>query len=1117
MGLTFIYGKAGRGKSTYCIDEMNKLIEKGEERKIIYLVPEQYSFMAQKNIIKKILDEKSNRVLIWDFKKMSRDILKSIGKLNRDYIDNVGRNMLIYNILKENKESFKTFSIASSKKGFTSIISSLISEFKRFNVSPENIYEAIEKVDELELKEKLLDIYLIYNKLNLEINEKFIDEEDNLSYIALAEGALSIFKNSIVYIDEFKSFTPSQYSVLERIIKESYKVSVTLNYDSSNKEYIIFDDIKKTEEKIIKILEINNVSLEEPVVLLEEGRFKGNAQLSFLEEEFFSYPNRLYQRDVSNISLFRSLNPYGEISNICDEIIRLVRDEKIRYKDIAVVTRDINLYENTITSIFKEYEIPYFLDSKKEIKGNVIIILLSAIENIWKKNFDYESIFLLLKTGLMDVSYEEIYLIENYILASGIRGSKKWREDFKYKVDTITDKLEEINSIREKVIKPIDNLFNKVKGENTVIDISKYLYSFMEEINLYGKVNDLIEELNKENFISYSLEYKQIYNIVINTLDTLVNVMGNKKITFENYMNILLSSLEEKKIGIIPATIDEVLISSCDRIRSSGIKHLFIVGVNEGVFPMKGNEEGILKDKDREVLKDLSIEIAKLSRDMVYEEQYLIYKTLTIVSQKLYLSYATSDNEGKALRPSFIINRIKKLYPNIKEESDLFKRGDEIIISSKLPTFNRLLLNIRKEENEEIGGILNFFIENEEYRERAKRIISTLNYGVELEHIGEISDKLYGDLTFSASRIETYSKCPFSYFAKYGLKIQERKEYSLSPIDTGSFLHYILENFSKSILDKGISWRDISKEFIKDSVENLVEIYINNLNGNIFSSSNRYIFFKERLIRLSIKTIDMISMGLKESSFTPLYYEKDFNQNSSFPPLTLKLNCGRDVFIIGKIDRVDIYEKEGITYVRIIDYKSGTRDFSLSELYYGSQIQLLLYLHVALKGAGENTCPSGMLYFKLDDPIIKSDSNISDEKIEEEIKMSFRMKGLLLEDIDIIKDMDNNISGNSYTIPAKLNVNGTLANSSSTIKEKDLNELMCYLEKLIKISCDRMLQGDIMANPLNNGTTVACDYCPYSTLCQFDPSVQGCNYRWIKKMSDEEVLLKIKEEGENNG
>lgn len=1113
MSLRFIYGKAGSGKTLYCLNDIKRKITSNDNNKIILLVPEQYSYMAQKNIFSLLNEDKSNEIIIWDFKKMARDILKNLGLINRNYLDSSGRSMLIYEILNRKKSEFKTFSMAAQKKGFTGIISGIISEFKRFNLSAESLKAVIDNMEESELKNKLTDLYLIYNELNIEIRDRYIDIEDNLTYLLKQKDAFDVFKNSILYIDEFKSFTPVQYQILAHIFKLSGQVNITLNYEDKNRNNIIFTDIKDTEDRILRILQENNIPLEKPVYLKGEGRFRESPELSFLEQEFFSYPNRVNDRTVRDIKLFRSINRFSEVIHAADEIIRLTRDEGLRYKDITVAVRDMELYKSMINSVFKEYAIPNFIDDKKEISGNVIILLFNSLLRIYKNNWDYEGIFSFLKTGLTGLSEQDISILENYVIASGIRGRKKWKETFEYKPYGFEENLSEINEIRKNTVNMINKIMDRAKGHHTVKEYAKYLYEFMEDIDLYEKVLKLIEEYNNQGFLSFSLEYKQIYNIVLNTLDQIVDVMGDTILSFEDFMNIFLSGFADKKIGLIPASIDEVLVSSCDRLRSSDIKALFLLGTNDGIFPQGGLDEGILKDMDRDTLEELGIELAKTTKKQVYDEQYLIYKTLTISSKNLYISYAVSDEEGKGLRPSYIINRILRLFPNIKEESNLLNQENEIIISSKLPTFNRLLLNLNKENKNDFSDIISFFLKDDEYGERIKRAALSLDYK-DRETIKDIAPELYGSLNFSASRIETYSKCHFSYYVKYGLNLKERQEFSLSGLDIGSFLHFILENFSKQVYESGEKWGDLARDYIIKTVKNLVDIYINNTKGSVFESSSRYKYFKERLISLSVKTIEIIASGFRNSSFRPEYFEKEFNKHSDFPPLSIKLNSGYIVNITGKIDRIDILEDNGKTYIRIIDYKSGIRDFSLSDLYYGTAIQLLLYLHVAL--CCEQGLPAGMFYFKLDDPIISSKVNMPDQVIEEEINKSFRMKGASTSDINIIRKMDNAISGASFTIPVKLNNDGTVSKASSVLSEADFNDLRKYLEKLIKESCERMLEGDIKAYPAVNGAGCACDFCPYSSICQFEAGTQGSSYNYLKKISDEDVLLKIREEI-NNG
>ncbi|MFA9397149.1 MAG: helicase-exonuclease AddAB subunit AddB, partial [Clostridiaceae bacterium] len=1015
-------------------------------------------------------------------------------------------------VLQENRDNFKTFSMSANKDGFVHKLSSIISEFKRFNIDIEKLDIIINQCTDEELRDKINDIKIVYSKFQEKISENYIDSEDDLYILEKKLDSYKNIKNQYIYIDEFKSFTPIQYKILDKILILNTMVNVTLTLDSMSNESI-FEESKITENKLIKLCSEKNIPLDKAIELNTRPfkRFESNEEFGFLEKEYYAYPYETYKKKTRDIKIFRAKNNYTEIEFVCKEIINLVRDSNYRYKEIALVSRNLEDCKGLIKAILTEYEIPFFIDSKKDLDSNVIIIFINSILEIYKTNWSYESIFKYLKTGLLDIDKEDIDILENYVLAFGIHGKRRWENKFK-------NSDEKVENLRVLITKPLFDFYSKVKKKKDSKELSLYFYELLINLNINQIITKKIDDFEKNKNLAYALEYKQIWNILMKSLDQVVEGFKDELLDFESFINILNCGFKEEKIGLIPLSLDEVMVTSVDRLKSHNTKALFIIGVNDGVFPSSSFEEGILKDNERDIMKNLGIEVAKNTSEKTFEENFLIYKTLTMASSKLYISYATSNLEGKALRPSSIVNRVKRLFPSVEEDSDLIKEYSGIdIISSKTPTFNKVLLNIKNKENAGFNKeILDIFKEDPLWNNKYKEILDKIYYENQVINLTkDAMEVLYkDDLTYSVSRFENYVKCPFSYFVRYGLLAKEREIYKFDSQDVGSFMHYILEQFSNEIKASNISFSDLNNETINPILNSILKEALLKDEKMVLQSSPRYMYLTKRMINVLKKTILMLSYQFQKGDFVPIHYEKEFNIKSKYKPLVIQVEDGRKINIVGKIDRVDCYNGEDKDYIRIVDYKTYTKDFDLNDFYNGFQIQLILYLDVALTNEKKNSKPAGVLYFKIDDPIINVNENISPEEIKVETIKNFKMKGMILKDLEVTSHMDKDMEKSSYIIPGRVNKDGELI-GAFCIEEDKFNLMTKYVRQKIKKSLEDVLSGNIKIKPYNKKGDTPCSYCKYSAICQFDEKIPGNVYNNIYNL-DDDVIWELLDKEVNN-
>ena len=1129
MGIRFVFGRAGAGKSYYCLNQIKKKLNNDKNNKLIMLVPDQYTFQTEKKLLEYVGERSLLRAEVLSFKRMATRVFDKCGGRAINVIEDSGKNMLIYKLLKDKGEELQYFNRISKQQGFVGIVSKSITEFKKYNISEEILKEKELQIEDKDLKEKVSDLASIYETFNESLHKGYIDSEDILSILAEKLKECDLYNDAEIWVDEFTTFTPQQLEVLKVLAKQCKNLNITLCSDGeiqfTEGETDIFDVIKNTENRILKMMQENNISYKEPVNLNKENiyRFKESKELGHIEKYFFNFPFKIYKGNCKDIRLYKANNNYSEIEWVAQDILRLVRDKGYRYKDIAVVCREIDSYDKITSVIFNEYNIPYFLDKKREILSNPLVVLIISALEILVTNWSYESVFKYVKSGLITLETNFIDKLENYILANGIKGYK-WTRDLLISQDEeLTQEEIEIFEYMEEIRRPIINLYNKIKVDVTVRKYCTALYEFLLEINAFETMDKWLDNFNDKGMQDKIKEYTQVPSIVMDMLDQAVEVLGDEVVDLKTFSKILISGFEEKEIGVIPMALDQVNIGDIARIKGRDVKALYIVGANDGVLPSANKDEGILSDEDRIELKSMGIELASDTRSRVFEEQFMVYTALTIPSNYLMITYPMADFEGKSLRPSIVIPRLKKILPRLKEESEIFNSNlfDDKYhnITAPVPTFNELIEALRREyENEEIEpyGVETFkwFEESEEFKDRTKIIFNGLNYTNLVEKIPrEKIKRLYsndnGRLMFNVSRIEKYAQCPFSYYVQYGLKAKDRKVYEFTAPDLGSFMHDILDQFTNKIRKENILWGDLTKEKCAEIVNELVNSKLKNETNSILNSNKKYQYFSERFKKTITKSVTVISEQMRKGEFDIFKSEFDFGDFKDSDPIKLELPSKEIVYLKGRVDRIDKVDLNGETYIRIVDYKSGSKSFDLNELYYGLQIQLLVYLDAILKNSEQilktQCMPGGILYFKIDNPIIKSKKALTEEEIQVEVLKKLKMDGLLLKNVELVKSMDRDMETYSLIIPAAFKKDGDFTSTSSVVTESQFELLRKYVnDKMIEI-CEEMLSGEVKIEPCKSSKVTYCDYCDYSSICQFDTSIKDNKYKIILKKKKDDL------------
>lgn len=1128
MKIRYILGRAGSGKTKRIFEEIKYKLEQGGVNKLLLLVPEQFTLQTEYDLI--TTNELSGimRVEVISFQRLAYRVFDEVGGLKRIDINELGKIMVLKRLFDKYSKELEVYRKASKQEGFLANFCTLITELKRNDIYPEVLKEALESFEEENmLTRKLKDISFMYEKFNEYMDGRYTDEEDKLSMLIDKIDEAKFLDGAEVWIDGFSGFTSQEYRVLEKLILKTEKVNIALTRDNDTKakDQSLFIPTDETFRKIREIAHRHKVK--ETQTILKQEAIKP-PELKHLEREVYAFPYNKYDTEVENIDIFSGTNQYTEIENAACKIISLVRDKSYRWKDIALVNGAMETYGLTIKRVFNEYGIPFFIDEKRNIMNNPIIKLILSAIDILSRNYRYDDVFRFIKTGFCALNKDESEKLENFVLKYGIEGNR-WFANFEYK-DVEREESDKINEIRIKFITPFMAIKDKLKGSRLVSEFSEYLFEFLVVLGIEEKLGLWIEALREKGRLEYVNEYTQIWNIIMEVLNQLVEILGDTKVNLKEYKRILEAGFSQYKVGIIPPTIDQVLVGNLDRSRSHNIKALFVVGVNDGILPSGQGDDGLLMDEEKLLIKEKGIPLLSDSETKLKEEEFSIYTSLSKPSEYLWMSYALSDSEGKAFRPSILIDRIKKIYPKLQIKSDIVKGDTDLdekrqlsLISMPIPTFKYMIENLRLSIDENPifhlwDEVYDWYYDNKEWDKRRNMMIEGLFHNNKEDYIGEERAKNLYDapLKSSISRLEKFVNCPFAHFINYGLKPHERKEYKINIPDIGQLFHESMENFSKKLSFEKLNWKEIDKKKCDEIVEKIIDDIAPNFSYNILESSYRYKYLVNKLKRVSKRAAWTLTEHIKKGDFVPSLYELEFGEGSfsMIPPIIIELPDGEEIKLEGRIDRIDILKDEDGSYVKIIDYKSGNKKFSLSDVYYGLQIQLVVYLDAVLENKDklriDDAHPGGVFYFKLDDPMIESNED-DVELIEKEIMKKLKLDGIIAKDIKIAKAMDRDIEEEkkSLVIPANLKKDGDFSKNSSVLEEAKLYSLIRHVRNLVIEIAGEILKGNVNIEPCKIDNNISCSYCQYGSICQFDRNLENNDFRVIRKLKDEEVLRKI--------
>ncbi|MDD4047849.1 MAG: helicase-exonuclease AddAB subunit AddB [Clostridia bacterium] len=1171
MRLRFVIGRSGAGKTKQCLEEVTYVLKETPKGKYIYLVPEQASFHAEKSLSSYTESGGVIQAQVLSFQRLAWRVLQETGGGNYPLLDDVGKTLIIRRLLEKNKKNLKVFNLNIDSPGFLEQLVRGLSEMKIYQIDPVKlekvVYGELEKEeavevkegkvteDELEilkdkeemtgsLREKMEDFLLIYKEFEEYIEDQYLDTEDNLQLLIDNLHKSDYLEDAQIWVDGFNGFTPLEFEVIRQLILKCKQVNISICLDKEllNKkvaETNLFYQTWETYQRLKGIAEEVQCPLGEDVILKDPqgGRFREREDLAFLEESF-SLPTARYAKKTESIQVKAAANRQEEVEEAAREIISFCREKGFRFMDIAVLLRDFSNYEGLIENIFRNYRIPFFLDTKKPLSNHPLLDLIQGSLEVVQNGWNYEPIFRCLKTDLIPVSRQEVDLLENYCLAHGIRGNR-WVDErpWQYKRNISQDgeniltvreekQLKCINISRKKAVQALLHFKENMKASCNGKEYSKALFDFLDELSIADKLERWTKQAEEEGRLEEARIHEQVWKKVLELLDKVVELLGEEEMTVREITQVVNSGLESMELGLIPPGLDQVLIGSVERSRNPDLKAVIILGVNEGVFPARVSDEGFFNDEERAVLGDRNIELAPPSVKRLFAEQFFVYKALTSASKFLTLSFAVADGEGKSLSPSSILKRLVEIFPqeNYSLQPSLYD-NDEKYICLPGSTISRLASNLRQAvEGKDINSIwwsvYNWYTIRDEWRKPLEKIVSGLFYEKKddkLPHV--LVKKLYGGKLYtSISRLEKFKACPFSHFLSYGIKLKERKEYKLGAPDLGQLFHKGLENFHGYLMNNQLVWGNLTHLEMKNIIDNVVGDVVPLLQNEVLLSTARYRYLTNKLKRILLRAVSVLGEHERRGTFRPLGVEITFGEKATLPGLNFKIADGTEIYLQGKIDRVDVARDDKEIYLRVIDYKSGMSSLSLLEIFYGLKLQLLTYLHVLLKYAPQflngEARPGGVLYFSIKDPFVIGNKELSVAEIEKKVLLQLKMKGYLLKDPEVIKLMDKDINGYSDLLPVALNKEGNFyKNIQSVLTVEEFDKLRVYVEKVLYDISSDIMSGNVAIAPYRYKVRESCTFCSYKSVCRFDPAVPGNIYRVLKDKSPDEIWHELGAEG----
>lgn len=1114
MALQFVFGGSGSGKSHYLYNRITEESGKNPERNYMVLVPEQFTMQTQKDLV--LMNEKKGimNIDVLSFGRLAHRIFEETGKGRDLILDDEGKNLILRKIASDCEGELRVLKGNIKKLGYISEVKSVISEFVQYDIGMEEIDKVMESAGEDSyLYYKLHDVKVMYERFQSYIKERYITKEELLHVLCDVVCDSKLLKKSTVVLDGFTGFTPVQNRLLAELMKMCGDVIITVTLDEREDPYTythpyqLFGMSKHTVSKLMHIAKDIHVPVRDPICLHQRPfyRFKNSEALGFLERELFRYSGHSYQGAQEGVALHTAKSPKEEAMAAAALIRRLVREQQYRYRDIGVIASDMNAYSDCLKQAFKLFDIPVFMDRKRSILLNSFVEYIRSLLAMVEGNFTYEGVFRFLRAGHSQFTYEEINEMENYVIGLGIRGYKRWQERWVRHTKGIEEsELERLNHLRVAFVEKIDSLVYVLKQrKKTVGQITEAIYEFLANEDMQLMLKRQEEEFAARGELALAKEYQQIYGIVLGLFDKFVELLGEEAVGLEEYCRLLDAGLEEAKVGVIPPGIDQVVVGDMERTRLKDIKALLFLGANDTFLPGALLRSGILSERDREKFTKEQLNLTPGGKEQAYIQKFYLYLNLTKPTERLHLFYSKVSSDGKSVRPAYLIQEIRRLYPDLHPVEEDRRELSERELTETTAIADLIEgLRMRSESGGAWMELYNWYKSHPQWSRKIEDVLGAAFHTHSPEAISEVAaKKLYGaEFEDSITRMEKFSACAFAHFLTYGLRLKERQEYEFQALDMGNVFHGAIERYSKKVECSGLGWIGIDREkrnlFVEESVEEAITDYGN----SVLYSSSRNEYMITRIKNMMRRTVWALTKQLEQGDFVPDAYEFRFGN--------------------GKVDRIDMCVDNDEVYVKVVDYKTGAASFDISALYHGLQLQLMVYMNAAIgeakrKHPTKAAVPAGVFYYRIQDPLIDKvvmQSAQGEEAQENVVLRALRPDGLVNMEKESLHHLDRNLHGDSLVVPVKLNKDSSISRGSKSVTGEEFRVMSEYAGKKVDDLHERIVSGEVNVSPYRQGQRTGCDYCQYRHICGFDQNVPGYGYRNLENLGKEETIAKMKGE-----
>ena len=1074
---------------------------------------------------------------VLSFGRLSHRILEEVGTKEMPVLDDTGKSLVLQKVAADLKEQLPAMGSLLHKQGYIHEVKSAISEFMQYGISTQDMDKLITSAQKRgALAMKLKDLKTLYRGFQDYIRDHFITTEETLDVLRRSLSKSKILKGSVVVFDGFTGFTPIQNRLIQELMRVCAETIVTVTIGVGEDPYKMDGEQKLFHLSKKTVADLEKLAAEAEVERGEDlfvkggpNRFAKAPALHYLEQNLFRYQYEPYAGEQQEIHMFEALSPREEVHQTALYIRHLIREQGMTYRDIAVVIGDLEGYASYVETEFGQLEIPCFLDRTRGIVLNPMIEYIKSALQLYIKDFSYDTVFHFLRSGMADISREEIDELENYVIRTGARGYRTYSRLFTRRTEELQGNAEGSEQAEEKTMERLNRIRQQFMDAVEILhmgsrekagDYVSHLYDFLEQNQVQQKLLNYQQQFEKEGDLSRAREYAQIYRLVMDLLDQVYELLGEEEISRQEFADILEAGFGEITVGTIPQNVDRIVVGDMERTRLKQVKVLFFLGVNDGNIPKNASKGGIISDMDREFLIESGTEMAPSPRQQMYIQRLYLYLNMTKPSEQLYLSYAKVNSEGKGIRPSYLIDTVRKLFPAMSVEYPQNRSRLEQIegrqegarylaeelreyVEGTLPEEERqdFYLMYRAYEADAAGRDLLTRAAFRRYRESGlSRIVARALYGQQLEN--------------SVSRLETYAACAFRHFLQYGLSLQEREEFGFEASDMGTVYHAVLENFAGKLAEFNLTWWDFTEDFAAKAVKESVEAYAATYGETVLYSSARNEYAITRMSRILTRTVLTLQKHLKQGSFQPDDYELSFRFAEDLDSIHVDLSEDEKMHLQGRIDRIDVSEDAEHVYVKVIDYKSGNRKFDLAALYYGLQLQLVVYMNAAMemesrKHPDKEIVPAALLYYHIDDPTIETPVELTDEQINEQILAKLRMNGVVNSDPEVVERLDRYMQDKSVVIPVEKKKDGSFSARSGVLSREEMQLISSYVDAKIRSIGREILDGKIAANPYEKGNEEACTYCAYKKVCGFDGSIPGYEKRQLEDLDKQALMQRM--------